>query len=158
MVRVILAEAPSHSIRLANARRHWPGCGEQARFLNSQQSLFQRRSLLYCHPLPRLRPLLFLSAAATAAPAEAAGTMATTITTQRLRQLLFPLRPQHLRRSLQATAARRPRVASQILICRIVISLRRRPCLRVIPGTQAIRRRINRQSAEYCGECEPGCP
>lgn len=149
MVRVILAETPSHSIRLAHAPRQWLGCGEQARFLNSQQPLIQRRRLLHCRPRPLLLPLLFPSRARpVAAVAAAAGTTATMITPRlqhqpQLRRQL-QLRPQHLRRPLQATAARRPRVASQTLICRIAISLRRR-CLGAIQGTQAIRLRINRK-------------
>src|SRR5436305_15183445 len=99
------------------ARRRCSGYGGQARFLDSPQHLFQRLSLLRHPPLPRLRPLLFRSPPATVEAAAAADMTATTITTRRQRQLQLLFPRQHLRQSLQATAARRPRVATQILIC-----------------------------------------
>src|SRR6478672_3960697 len=73
-----------------HAQHHWLGCGEQARCLDSPQHLFQL-SLLRCRLLPHLCPLLFRSTPATVVAA-AVDTTDTTITTQHLRQLLFPLR------------------------------------------------------------------
>ena len=109
---VIQVETPSHRTRPAHAQLHWPGYGELARCQNSpQQSLSTQPPVLSPTPTPLPTPVPINTS--NSGSGGAAGMMATTITTRHLRQLLLPLRLQHLRRSLQATAARRPRVASQ---------------------------------------------
>ena len=113
------------------------GTGAHPKFTTTPLPTSQpRRIATRSHAAPTPVP----SRVITAAPA--AGTMATTITSRRRRQLRLQLRPQRLRQSLQATAAQRHRVATQTLISRCPGLVCQR-FLRVIPGTQATPRSIN---------------
>ncbi len=125
------------------ARRHWPGCGEQARFLDSLHPALRqhRRSLQHRRPLQhRRRPQL----PALHRPAAMMATGAITAQPRPLHQLPLPrLHPPRLPRHYPpAIAAHLLRVVSQTWTCRTGTSVRSR-FLRAIRETLVIRRFIN---------------
>lgn len=137
------------------APRRWPGCGEQARILNSPPHQVLRRPRLqrrfHCHhqrqrrhhcqrPVPH-RP------ATAAMIATAAATM--DLLLQLRLQLRLQRQPQsprrHQHQHLPSVAARLLPVATQIWTCQIRTSVRL-PYSQGVRETQAIQRCINRRT------------
>ncbi len=125
IVCVMLTDPPLHPTHPAHARLRWPGCGEQARLLDSPQPSFQPR-------LP-LRPCRFLSPRQRHFTAAAiVDTVVATMMIRPRRQRLhrYPRQRRSLRSTTEAWISRRH---SSVLYL----------CLWAIRGTQVIRRPIN---------------